>query len=602
MTRFQDDYEELIAYIEGSLDELAAVRLEKRLAESASLRAEYAWLKNFFADAEVLRPANPRIDVVNDVLARIKVMAVGVDYAALSDYVEQCEEVPPPHHDLPLGEPGKPAERQWMAAFIGGCRELQKEHARRVPRVECVDEVLALIEKSRAQGSRVASWGQIKSSRKSLKSVGWLVAAAAAIVLLASYVFFRMDYRAGEEPARISVTKTNATGASSPKKWTSAQLDQAYTALRERVKQPWQTSTSSKAVFEAVAAPKLDALKPETVVATWRKVSSDSTAWGKIRQWATLTTEQARDIFAAKQHMPEAVAGAAVALLPEQREIALVTVIGRMPEDPAVRFSLAKSYATAPERSTAAIQTLNEVESLDKENALPMYVEARVRLESGDVAGALAVLEQAAELSRASAYALRSAQFREQALIASGMSPETARLLTAMTAGMDEYDFLCQLGNDLLQYGRYYAENGDTQTAESIYRSVQRLGQQLNAGADFLPEQMAALDVERQAVVLMQDLYTALGAEDGVEALTNQALDLIGRIEGLEGFTQAIEDFLAATTDINMWLNWAEALLGSGVKPLFDMFRRGSFNVREFIDVVAAPKSLLTVLKNARGL
>jgi len=154
----------------------------------------------------------------------------------------------------------------------------------------------------------------------------------------------------------------------------------------------------------------------------------------------------------------------------------------------------------------------------------------------------------------------------------------------------------------LLQYGRYLADNGDTSSAEAIYQSVRRLGQQLNNGADFLPEQMAALDVERQAVVMMQDLYTALGSEEGVEALANQALDLIGRIEGIEGFARGVEEFLAATTDVNTWLQWADALLGNGIRPLLDMFRQGRFDVGTFIRGFSAPKSLLTALNHLQGL
>ncbi len=600
--RYQDDYEELIAYIEGSLDELAAVRLEKRLAESASLRAELIWLKELMSDAEIARPASPSINVVDDVLAKISEAQEDVDYSILADELDGMGAVSFAGKNVSQ-DFGKRFDREWLQAFMTGCRELREEHARRVPRLDFVENVLAVIDKSEASTKHSSRLNKSDYPRVNLKSLGWLVAAAAAVVLLSSFVYFRVWLAEEKGDSSILISQRQSRGSSGLEVYPSASVPAStYSALREPVSKPWRTAETTSSVFEAVSPPELQSLKPEVLVATWRRVGSDPNAWTKIRQWASLSAEQAKDIFAAKQHLPEALVGASVALMPEEREIALVTAIGRMPSDPAVRFSLAKTYASTPERSAKAQEVLSAVENLDRENALPLYMEARIRLEAGDVSGALEVLNQAAALNRASAYALRSAQFREQALVASGLSPETARLLTAMTAGMDEYDFLCQLGHDLLQYGRYYADNGDAETAESIYESVRRLGQQLNMGADFLPEQMAALEVERQATVLMQDLYAALGSAEGVEALTAQALDLIGRIEGIEGFARAIEDFLSATTDVNTWLGWAEALLGAGVKPLFDMFRVGRFNVSDFINTVTAPKSLMKALQDIQGL
>lgn len=603
--RYQDDYEELIAYLEGSLDEVAEARLEKRLAESATLRDDCEWLRRLIADADRLRTAPEQIDVVGSVMGRIKEEPVSIDFSLLADCLESgcgsegLSDVIPPSS----GGSQTHAASKWLHLFMTTCRELQEEHARRTPRIDCVDSVLSVIVAGESNAAR-EDYKQSKVRVRRIVLGGWLAAAAAALVLAGSlFVTLR------EKPSGSTVVSRPRVASISQNRTPDKTIDSSqvstkqFSVLQEKVARPWQkVGSDEKVVFEAVPAPALKSLTPDTLVATWRRIGTDASAWTQIRQWATLSKEQAHDIFASKQHMPEAVVGASTALLPEEREVALLTAIGHMPGDPAVRFALAKDYYGKPQEVTAATETLNSLQSLDKDNALPLYLEARLRLDSGDVSGALALLERAREMEQASAYALRTAQFREQALVASGMSEETARLLTAMTAGMDEYDFLCQLGHDLLQYGRYLADNGDTSSAEAIYQSVRRLGQQLNNGADFLPEQMAALDVERQAVVMMQDLYTALGSAEGVEALANQALDLIGRIEGIEGFARGIEEFLAATTDVNTWLQWAEALLGDGIRPLLDMFRQGRFDVRAFIRGASAPKSLLTALNHLQGL
>ncbi|HOJ32983.1 MAG TPA: hypothetical protein PKY35_07110 [Candidatus Hydrogenedentes bacterium] len=603
--RYQDDYEELIAYLEGSLDEVAAARLEKRLAESAVLRAECEWLRQVIADADALRTGSYQIDVVGSVMEKINEEPVGVDFSLLADCLEggrTCNDSTDIMSHSNWDNESRAAGK-WLRGFMMACQELQEEHARRTPRIDCVDSVLSVIVAGESSSAR-KDFKRRKVSVRRIVLGGWLAAAAATFVLAGSlFVALREKPSASTAVSQSSVTDISQKRTADPKGDFPKISGNRFSVLQEKVGRPWQkVASDEKIVFEAVPAPVLKGLTPDTLVSTWRRIGTDASAWTQIRQWATLSTEQAHDIFAAKQHIPEAVVGASAALLPEEREIALLTAIGHMPGDPAVRFALAKDYYGKPQETTAATETLNSLQSLDKENALPLYLEARLRLDSGDVSGALTLLDRAREMERASAYALRTAQFREQALVASGMSEEIARLLTAMTAGMDEYDFLCQLGHDLLQYGRYLADNGDTSSAEAIYQSVRRLGQQLNNGADFLPEQMAALDVERQAVVMMQDLYTALGSEEGVEALANQALDLIGRIEGIEGFARGVEEFLAATTDVNTWLQWADALLGNGIRPLLDMFRQGRFDVGTFIRGFSAPKSLLTALNHLQGL
>lgn len=583
--RYQDEYEDLIAYIEGSLDDVGAARLEKRLAASEELRAEYAWVKSVMSDLDRVRETPGEIDILDSVLRRIPWSAGGpeMDFSVLADYIDDAldpEEAQEIRRRLETMEEAQ-ADCEWAKVFMADCRDLQVEHAARAAGFDCVEQVLGVIEGS-SNGTTQEGFSWRRAVERG-RRVAWVILAAAAAVVL-SFGAVRYFMRAPDPDAAIPVARDERPSSMTVAQETEVKRsDTRYEVLRRRSPAPWRVSSVESPVFEAVAPSDSEALTPESIVDTWRSAGTDASAWTKIRQWATITAEQARAIIVSKQQMPEAVVGASAALAPAESEAALLTAVGHMPADPAVRFALAKAYYAQPSAGGAAQATLGDLQSLDAGNALPYYLEAKLLLDSGDVEGALNLLAQARNLHRASAYALRSAQFQEQALRATGMAADSARLLTAMTAGVDQYDFLCQLGEDLLQYGNYFEESGETQVAEELYQSVQRLGQQLNSGAEFLPEQIAGLDVERQAVTSLENLYTALGATEGIEALTTQALDLIGRIENIEEFARVLEGFFSVTTDPATWVGWAGALLEAGTAPLFNLFRVGRLDITEFI-------------------
>jgi tetratricopeptide (TPR) repeat protein len=207
---------------------------------------------------------------------------------------------------------------------------------------------------------------------------------------------------------------------------------------------------------------------------------------------------------------------------------------------------------------------------LDPDNALAYYLEAKLLLEAGDTEGALAALEQARQLEEASAYSLQAAAFREQALEQSGLAPEAAKTVTALTAGIDEYAFLMDLSDDLLESGQTFLAAGDIQTAQEIFEAVHQLGTQLEEGASLLQEKLAALDIQRAAINVLEGLYTAIQSVEGIEFLTTQAIDLTVALGEIGNFFTALDELFLGEGSTGFFTMISDVILMQGDLTLFD--------------------------------
>lgn len=120
--------------------------------------------------------------------------------------------------------------------------------------------------------------------------------------------------------------------------------------------------------------------------------------------------------------------------------------MGKLQEDPSARLQLALNYMDTPaeapapevaeENQTQAVTQLSSIKEIDPDNALPYYFEAKTLLERNDIEKAIQALQTAGSLDQASAYSLESALAESAALEASGMDPEAARMVAALTAGV----------------------------------------------------------------------------------------------------------------------------------------------------------------------
>jgi hypothetical protein len=208
--------------------------------------------------------------------------------------------------------------------------------------------------------------------------------------------------------------------------------------------------------------------------------------------------------------------------------------------------------------------------SLDPDNAVSQYKLAALLLEQGDKEGAMAALDQAKGLGSVNAYTSDSALNRERALIASGMNPDAAHTVAALTAGTDQYGDLMGLGKQLLQYGKQYEEAGDTASAQQIYAAVQSMGSQVGTGATYSSEQLAALDLQRAAVDTISNLATFVKSPENMRILSQETQNIT---EGLGDFVQFVgnvNSFFAQRLDSGLINNVSTYILHNGDLGLLD--------------------------------
>ncbi|GMV93022.1 MAG: hypothetical protein AMXMBFR82_28000 [Candidatus Hydrogenedentota bacterium] len=509
LERIQD---ELIALLEGELSPEDTMRVEARIASSEAYRRELSWLRAAHADLDAMGRAfasqSPQVDLVQTVMSTIS-------------------------------EAGRPK--------------------------------LVSIDAERA--------------RRRERGRTWLGVAAAAAVILGAvgYLIY-----AAMPPAPVDGpgSKEQLAGPGSdtpvvPGAPDYESLEESDTELARQRKEFLEKRQKlnddvelalSGGTIEETERPVLDAPSMDEILTARRDASDDRRGISRLVQWASLKREQALELAQDPDSSPQVIVGAAESLTAQEAAQVLLTVVGQNPEDPYARLELAQAYDEAEEPGTEAeaMGQLPTLYTLDPDNALPYYLEAKLRLEQNDLAGALEALRIAQSLPKASAYSLESALARAEALIASGLPADEAKLVSALTAGMDQYNFLCDLGKNLLEYGQDYMAVGDYDTAEDIFEAVQRLGQQAEEGASFSQEQLAGLDMQAAAIDVLEELYTAIESTEGIDQLATQTRDLVASIDQLSGFFDALDQlfFSEESSDFfNMISGW---ILESGDLALFD--------------------------------
>ena len=583
--------EQLLAYLEGILPPDKAAALEWRLAHSAALRAELDSLAQLMSDLECLgqhrlRPIPP-VDVWGTVSARINELDR-----------EQCiipSENLQPTLDIwvdvllddavPPDDAGAPA---WLDTLCSDFEVLGQAHKSSIPSIDVSDGVMKEI----APAEPVAI--ESASKRGWLKQYGWYGLAAAAgiaLVIAGTQVLVGMDGpQNGEhlmgQADRHRIDEIEIVEPDSPPGFESP-IDPTAGEPTDSDRPSAEVGEPSP-TMEEVDTPDIDRATLRDIVETQQLAAqANSDAQKQIEEWARLPEDTARSVALAAGSSPGAIIAAAQSLGHSERELYLVTAAGQMNEHPGARMALAQTYYVQPERIDAAFEEVDKLYELDPQNALPYYIEAKLRLDAGDVEGALALLEQAAQLDMATAYGLDSAQFQEEALLAAGWTPKTAQLLSALTAGSEEYDFLYGLGVDLLDYGQKFAQADDFYAAEQVFESVMRLGHQLNEGAAFVPELMAALDIERSAVEMLGEIYAALGSGQGLQALADEAGRLMQSLGYVNEFTQSLQGLFAVEDDPEFWVTVSDVFMGKGSVPVLEMFSGSNLDIRHVFQEIA---------------
>ena len=453
-------------------------------------------------------------------------------------------------------------ELAWLDAVHADLDEYATAATRGIPEVDLVDGVMATI-------SRPVEVKFEKRPRR-LWAMAWAGLAAAAILVMGAWLAVSLVPTQPVSPTAGGPQETQSpdaveTVATPPGEVEVAVLPSVSPQdVLNGVRGALTDSVAAGSTFEATQAPDLATLSLDDVIKKRLDAKSDGNAYAELRQWATLTPEEALAVLDDADASPEAIAGAAAALGGETAEQFLISVIGHLPEEPYLRLQLAEVYLDNPEQANKVAQYLADLKALDPDNALVCYLEAKLCLDSGDIEGALAAFEEARELKEASAYALQAAACGEEALAEAGLDADAAQVLTALTAGGEEYDFLCDLGSDLLEYAEQCVEIGDLASAQAIFDAVHRLGLQVEEGAAFALEQLAGLDLQRVAVEGLREFYATVESVEGIEQVAEQALDLTAGFEDLVAFFDFLNGLLVADADAEFWTSISDVILQVG--------------------------------------
>lgn len=456
-------------------------------------------------------------------------------------------------------------ELEWMQEAYRDLDAMGREAAATAPEIDIVEGVLAGIENLPAPSQPIPLKPR---ERKSSAPLSWYapLAAAVLIVIGIGYVFFRPGPGAPPAPpgARPSLVESSPAppGVPAPLAESRIKLDQGREELLRTA-----NVTPVTGELEATKTPDIDLNAGiEPIVAARREVASGGAGMDKLRQWATLKKDRALELALAPDATPTIMLAAAETIKGAEAQRLLLTAVGKMPDDPHARLALAESYAEdpAPEKRAEAANEAAQLRGLDPNNALPYYVEARARLEQGDIEAALQLLAAAESLEQASAYALKAAQTKAEILMAGGLSEDAAKALAAFTGGTEQYEFLCDLGRDLIEYGREFLAANDVATAEQIFQAVERLGQQVEAGAAFSQEQMAGLELQAQAIDVLEQLFTLRGDADDISDLTATTQSVTQRISELSGFFESFNSILLSQESVEFWNMLAGLILQNG--------------------------------------
>lgn len=496
----------LIAFLDNALDEAAQTKLLAHIEQCDACRAEFAWLKQTAADLETIG----------------KTLVEQAPEPNLTDVVMASlpGQGPPPLRVVEH-EPGPPRSRHW-------------------------------------------SWS-------------WVGLAAAAAALVAVYYFGLRPKiaehdrrkvreardRAEDAPAKPNERRTNSGSSETTEPRSPEILENLLADMDDSRQKNIESAEDDE--FIPVDGPTLT-----DVLNARRLAPQNEAALSRLTRWATLAPDRARELLASAELPPGALVGASAVLPADEREPFLMTAVGHFPREPYARLELLKASTEREDPQVDVQAELARLSGLDPDNAMPYYFEARYRLEQGDLAGALQVLEHAGQLEGATAYPGKSAQFREQALIESGISPDVARMVVALTAGNEEHGFLYDLGQELLEYGAYFEGQGDLQTAESIYEAVQRFGQQVADGTDYSQERLAGLDLQRAAIDMLGNVYVELGDAEQLEILAQDTEELVAGIAAIRDFFYALNDLFQGNIEEGLARLIGDVILRVGDLNLFD--------------------------------
>ena len=501
---------------------------------------------------------------------------------------EECKEYRdrlPALAENPLGSEAEPsllahirtcpdcaAEYRWLVSL---CRELEvlgDAAVKTAPVVDLTDNVMKAV--ARLKQPRLVALAPARSRRR-FGHAWWLVASAAAAAALVAAVWIA-GYRV-TRPQAPSLAVQTPGGPVAPTEEAVARFELARTA--EAPAEPVAASPFQKLIDEmrpnagapAEVVPGTKAsLSVHEVLAARKDAVTNPAARLQLARWAELAAEKAREL-AANPDLPfGARIGAAGSLPPEEAQKILLAAVEADPDNAYLRYALGSTYGEEAGAAPKAAAEFAAQAQLDPNNALAYYRLAASLFAQGDPEGAVSALETAQTLAEANPYTQIAAGYQEQALAESGVAEEVARLLVALTAGTSQYGDLVGLGGQLLDYGKYYEQNGQTDLAEQIYNSVRIFGEQLAGNAVFANELLAGLDIQREAISVLSGLVEFMQEPDNVELLARQGGQLFEALNSIGSFFTSLNDFFRNELGADVIGAFVDFVLGNGDLDVLD--------------------------------
>ncbi len=493
------------------------------------------------------------------------------------------------------------AEYEWLRMAAEDIEALGARLDADAPEIDVLDRVMQATERTGASANTVRLDSRKGNSRPGIAF--WSAAAlAAAVLLMMTGVALRFGVLAPGAPDTPHVSEALDV-PERPEDETLAQeaeetpeTDRLVAAMQQLVEGTQSRLDTSgrridRTAMRTTDTPRIGDITTDEIVSLRQAALTDPNAWARLKQMATLDATAAAEVATNPDAPPEAIVGAAASLRAEEARQLLVTAVGRMDQhQPYARLALAKTYLADPVQPFeteaevlppalldgmtaddlhAFLSEIAMLQAIDPHNALFDALRAGALLRLGDTAGALNALQELQGKDVATAYGLEAAHSREQALTAAGMTLETARVLSAMLAGSDEYNMLCDLGRELLQSGQAYEAQGDLDTARQVYEATRRLGEQVAENAPLSEEALAGVDIQRMALEELEALYGVSELAVDIEQLTSSALALVNQIDSLGEILGSLNQLILDGGDAGFWLQLSEQILEWGDLLLF---------------------------------
>lgn len=473
-------------------------------------------------------------------------------------------------------------EYEWLLITEADLGFLGNDRALATPKIDVIQDVMSRLESVAPPARPTAT---LRVVPKPFPKLAWGSLAAAAAILLAIAYFALPNQTDVSQTAREDNSTTVPT-AQEPMLTTSnddetmnAQTDDTETLV---VTQDPQIGDDPLTPTPPPARAPMDratiwATFTDTLVGGDPQRSEE--ALRELMDLAKLDLEQARELLEDPDAPLEARAFSATEYPSVEMADALYQVVGSNSPNSHMRLQVARAYRNSGETHAAELEQYAALEVSDPENALSPYWQAEylLSLDPPDTEGAKKALEYAASLDSVYAFTAETAQGRELALIQSGVDPETARLLAALTAGRTEYNELTSVASNLLSYGDQYRDLGDFETAESIYNAVLLFGEQIDAGASFSQEALAGVDVQQDALSSLRELNDETGNVANIEEIVNATGELLYSTEALLDHFNQLDSILTGTLpDDSLLGRIADIILGSG-----------DLNILEFLGDIA---------------